>query len=275
MLGELRLGVFDRYTNFISKDMRTDRPTYNGLYTVDANLMEYRHECFFSNICLKGKSVLDIGSCVGATGAWVLDKGASYYHGVEYTPYLCDIAKENFQQYFPKKNWQITCASMENFLIDNTFNYDVVIVAGVLHGLGSPSLICRSLESIFNFAQYCIVESSHPRLEGVNVIPKIIENESFISFGTSSMGDYQNKRQVEYLTSIPSMGFIKRYSSAFGFESTNNVYELLKNRCSVVYNPRGRYCVQLSKIGVKQSIGFANAMQNDNQIKAVDWQHIK
>jgi hypothetical protein len=261
--------VFEKYLNFVLKDPRTQR---HFPYQVDVNFQETRHKCWFDGIELNGKSVLDLGSCVGATGAWVLDQGAEYYHGVEYFSFECDLSKENFQQYFPDKNWQITCSSVENFLSKNTLKYDVVIFGGVLHSLGTPSLICQALEHVFGFAQHCIVESSQAMLLSQTLLntlndsamaDSIRENESFMYFGWAESGDYENNSQMKHLSAVPSMGFIKQYSRAFGFLSNDAVYDQLKTQIPKVY-PKNRYCVQLNKTGPLIPIGFADTKQHSD-----------
>jgi len=74
--------VFIDQPEFLGEDPRVSWPKSSG-YSSDPEFVYERHALLLPADLLKGKRVLDLGSCNAATGAWVLSNGAAYYRGVE------------------------------------------------------------------------------------------------------------------------------------------------------------------------------------------------
>ena len=70
---------FETAPEFVDEDNRQFR-THNP---VTKEQMRNKHEVLFPEHLIKGKTVLDLGSCLGATGHWCLSHGAAHYTGVE------------------------------------------------------------------------------------------------------------------------------------------------------------------------------------------------
>lgn len=117
---------------FISSDPRINRPEH-WQYTVTPDLMKTRHELFFQKTDLNGKSVLDLGCCCAATGAWVLDNGAAHYTGVELQKDFVKTSINNMSEYYDRSKWNIIESSVEEFLDVSDQTYDVILIAGMLH----------------------------------------------------------------------------------------------------------------------------------------------
>ena len=81
----------DRCPEFIDADPRVNRYGVNG-YPINKNFMLRRHYHMFKTLDLTGKRVLDLGSCTGYTGAFVLSNGASYYRGIELNKTFSDLS---------------------------------------------------------------------------------------------------------------------------------------------------------------------------------------
>jgi hypothetical protein len=62
--------VFVDQPEFVDTDPRNQRPEQIA-YRIDTNFMQVRHEILLPKNTLKGKKVLDLGSCNAASGAWV------------------------------------------------------------------------------------------------------------------------------------------------------------------------------------------------------------
>lgn len=151
--------VFERMPEFIETDVRLRRPV-DVSYRIDAEFMEKRHEAMLPESLILGKRVLDLGCAVGATGAWALSHGATYYTGVEIQKKMALSAAKNLDKYFDAKNWGIYTQTIEEFLNENYLNYDIVIVSGVIYGIVDFHSFLKTLCDITN--DCIIIESMHP-----------------------------------------------------------------------------------------------------------------
>ena len=152
------INTFADKPEFIGTDPRQRRPAH-WQYTVTAGLMTQRHDIFFKKTQLTGARVLDLGACCAATGAWVLDRGAAHYTGVELQEKFVASARNNLQQYYPADQWSIVQSDLEQYIDSCEQQFDVVLLAGVLHCLFDYHKILRKLTGI---SQQIIIECFHP-----------------------------------------------------------------------------------------------------------------
>jgi precorrin-6B methylase 2 len=152
------INTFNQRPNFILSDPRQQRPA-TWQYTVTADLMTTRHELFFHKTDLSHKRVLDLGCCCAATGAWVLDRGAKHYTGVELQDKFVDSSRANLSCHYDLEKWDIVHSDVETFLEQCDQSYDVVIMVGVLHCLFDYQKILQKLTSI---GKEIIIECFHP-----------------------------------------------------------------------------------------------------------------
>lgn len=85
---------------------------------------------------IKGKSILDLGSCLGAGGHHALSYGASSYTGVELQNSYVDNSRKLLGKYW-KDGWTIVQQDIEEFLdiaIAEGRKYDYVLAAGIIYG---------------------------------------------------------------------------------------------------------------------------------------------
>lgn len=247
--------VFKKYPHFISTDPRINRKTIG--YMVSSEFMQIRHECLFESINLEGKTILDLGSCVGATGAWALENGAKFYCGVEYHRDLAEISKKNLSS-FDTNRWQVINQPVEELLKTITQTYDIVVVSGILYAFFEPIPI---LQSIAKCGNTIIIESVHPynhnkpdvltdqQMSTLRLSPewlKFMETESFISYGRQRMIWGADGEELIFNSSVPSMGFIIQYMKLLGFDCDSSIYNLLKNKLPNVYNGK-RFSIKLTK----------------------------
>ena len=156
--------IFSSMPEFISTDVRVKRPI-DVSYRIDSEFMQKRHEQMLSPELVRGKSVLDLGCAVAATGAWALYHGARYYTGVELQAKMAQDASNNLQKYFEhvdenEPKWEIFCTSIETFLSWSKAQYDIIIVSGVIYGIIDyfgflADITKRAKEAV-------IIESMHP-----------------------------------------------------------------------------------------------------------------
>ena len=152
------INTFLEKTEFISTDPRQRRPA-EWQYTVTAELMAIRNDIFFKKTQLTGARVLDLGSCCAATGAWVLDRGAAHYTGVELQEKFVASSRQNLQQYYHSDQWHIEQSDLEQYIDACEQEFDVVLLAGVLHCLFDYHKILAKLTQI---SKQIIIECFHP-----------------------------------------------------------------------------------------------------------------
>jgi predicted nicotinamide N-methyase len=155
----MKIDTFERMPEFITTDVRVNRPI-DVSYRIDADFMTKRHEAMLPPKLVKSANILDLGCAVGASGAWALDHGAAYYVGLELQPKMVTDARENFSKYFEKYRWDILQTSVEDFIIDTTLKFDIIILSGVIYGIIDYYGLLKRLTEM---ATTCIViESMHP-----------------------------------------------------------------------------------------------------------------
>lgn len=152
------MNTFVDRPEFINRDSRIHRP-WSWQYTVTADSMTRRHSVFFQHTDLTGKRVLDLGCCCAATGAWVLDRGAAHYTGVELQRKFFATAEQNMAQYYQPEQYRLYNSDIESFLDSHNEQYDIVIMFGVLHCIFDWFKILKKLTSISN---EIIIECLHP-----------------------------------------------------------------------------------------------------------------
>ena len=142
--------IFIDYPEFIDQDPRHQRLSAGAAYTVDANFQFIRHRVSMPQELVQGKSVLDLGCCIGATGAWSLHNGATRYVGVDIQEKFCNIAHSNLQNRFMDYNWVIKQQSLTDFFKTNTETFDRVVLFGVLYNsIYFESLLAEPVRGYF------------------------------------------------------------------------------------------------------------------------------
>jgi hypothetical protein len=181
--------TFNKRPEFILSDPRQHRPA-TWQYTVSADLMTKRHLLFFNKSSLVGKRVLDLGSCCGATGAWVLDRGAAHYTGVELQNKFVNTSRTVLSQYYDTDRWNIVNSGVEEFLSNCTEKYDIVIMVGVLHCLFDYQKILRIITDI---GQEAIIECFHPYNAFKELYPERDNNHLYLLCKTHSLAQIATK----------------------------------------------------------------------------------
>lgn len=152
------IDTFKNRPDFITSDPRQRRPA-TWQYTVTADLMTARHELFFHKTDLVGKRVLDLGCCCAATGAWVLDRGALHYTGVELQDKFAEDSHSNLERHYDHSKWTIVHRDVESFLDQCQQEFDIIIMVGVLHCMFDYYKI---LERLSQIGKEIIIECFHP-----------------------------------------------------------------------------------------------------------------
>jgi hypothetical protein len=194
--------LFDEQSPFIQRDSRTHRP----LLKTTAKLLNLRHETMVPQAIVEGRSVLDIGCALAATGKWVLDRGAQCYVGVEPQKEYVDLATEMLASY-PAAS--IVCERGMEFFSSHDARYDVVTLIGVLHGQFDVLDFLKSACELAN--DYVCIETqgddaTGPVMEPVDSIwmPIAGRNQSSRGFGWI-IAPKALHRIMRYLGFVPDM----------------------------------------------------------------------
>ena len=150
--------TFERMPEFITSDVRVKRPV-DVSYRIDADFMTKRHEAMLPESLVEGKSVLDLGCAVAATGAWVLDHDAKFYAGVELQPKMAYDACVNLEKYFEPPRWKILEKSIEDVISLSPAGYDIIVVSGVIYVIVN---YFGFIEKLTHIADCIVIESMHP-----------------------------------------------------------------------------------------------------------------
>lgn len=140
------INIFQTQPRWIAEDKRTQRPIVvdspgkpggpSFSYNISVDFMFERHKVMLPPELIKGKSILDIGSLLGATGAWCLANGASSYTGLEPQLEFVNHSNSLFQEYFPNGRWENIHNSVDNY--DTDRQWDIVVASGVLYACFDP-----------------------------------------------------------------------------------------------------------------------------------------
>jgi hypothetical protein len=134
--------MFEKFPEFITDDPRYFDPddsssniNRRGQY-VTLEMMEARHKTMLPKEVCEGNSILDLGSCISASGAWALESGALFYTGVEISDDNYESAYFNMREYFPAGPWNLHRKSISKWFggqKDIYTPFDVVLAAGILY----------------------------------------------------------------------------------------------------------------------------------------------
>ena len=149
------MSCFDDAPEFIELDNRQ----FRLLSAVTKEQMENKHEVLFPRSLVEGRTILDLGCCLGATGHWCLSEGATHYTGVEVQETYATAARMLMSKYHPNDAIIIE-SSIEDFLATNTQQYDVVAILGVIYVFTDYYSILKKITDIAR--ESVVVESLYP-----------------------------------------------------------------------------------------------------------------
>lgn len=213
---------FDNYIDFVNSDVRKDR----HLLTVTSESLSKRCDAIMPEFVINKKTVLDLGSAVGAMGHYALCNGATYYTGVEIQ-----------QEYRTRSNALLTKYHNSGWKILNDINqvdekYDVVIACGFIHGFFDVFGILKTICNLSN--KYVIIETNDPRLVVFNIdsTNKKWNRKSprpTITFPTDMSMVTHNSISNEYVPHkgigpLPNKEAIDMIMSVYGFIEDSRIY---------------------------------------------------
>jgi hypothetical protein len=99
---------------------------------------------------IKDKTILDLGSCLGAAGHHALSYGAASYTGVELQTYFADTSRDLLGKYW-ESQWTIIQQDIEEFLdiaIAENRKYDYVLAAGIIYSFIDIVSILKKISKV-------------------------------------------------------------------------------------------------------------------------------
>jgi hypothetical protein len=172
--------------------------------------MTAKHGTLLPEALVRGKTVLDLGCCLGATGHWCLFHGASHYTGVEFQPEYAEGARRLLNRYHPDKT-VIHQTSIEKFLSHpGTAPFDIVCLLGVIYVFTDYYSILKSSAALAKST--IVIEGGHanpdPEFCGVKFRDKQPVNLATIKGSFSGRGTKISPKGLEWL--MEEFGFVSR-----------------------------------------------------------------
>jgi 2-polyprenyl-3-methyl-5-hydroxy-6-metoxy-1,4-benzoquinol methylase len=193
---------FDSYPEFIESDVRKNRPTT----TISSESLSKRCEVLLPKWFIEGKTILDLGHCMGAFGHWALSNGASHYTGVDIQTQFCEKSKTLLGKYWDNSKFTIVQSDVENFLKTTTMKYDIIVAAGVIHGYMNPIGLVQLMSDVSS--EYIVIESQ-----------KVDEEECpAIKFKLVNMVSNRDGLPYEGWTSLIGYDALRAVMHEFNFE---------------------------------------------------------
>jgi len=147
--------VFDDCPEFYLDDNRKNR-LFNP---VTKEMLENKLNVLLQPACVKGKNILDLGSCLGAAGQWALYHGAAFYTGVELQESYAGKSRELLKPWGGRA--RIFQRDIRTFVENtNEDSYDIVLMAGVLYLFVDPQNIIEQMCRVAKEA--VVVETNYP-----------------------------------------------------------------------------------------------------------------
>jgi len=151
-----RGSVFDDCPGFYLNDNRKNR----HFNPVTKEILEGKLNVLLPPWLIKDKSILDLGSCLGAAGQWALYHGASSYTGVELQESYVAQSLELLKPW--KSRAQVYQQDIRSFLKESSDqSYDVILMAGVIYLFVDPKTIIDEMCRVAKEA--VVIETNYPQ----------------------------------------------------------------------------------------------------------------
>lgn len=283
--------LFTDQPEFISNDPRYD-PRYDPQHDVGwtAEFQWDRYESWLKDVDLRDKRVLDLGCAGAAVGAYCLYRGAAHYHGVEISAPIAAMAESNLRRYYDEDRWCITVDAAESFTCILDMQWDVIIAAGVMHGVSD---MLNFLRHMGDLADTVLIENFHPNM---TVIPSMlnrlfnlaptpeekaeiaralawIEREQpYIEINPNGMMclDDQHASANNILKFGASMGALKAIMERLGFTSDYAPYDRMRTQHPRYFGRGRRYAMLFRRTHVSRPMSFADLRQS-GQLESRSW----
>jgi len=208
------INFFKQYPEFVDLDVRKVRP--HG--PVSAESLDNRHAVMLPDEIVKDATILDLGSCLAATGHWVLSKNALHYTGVELQAEQVDISQHLMSKYWTNDKFEVYCQSIQEFLdnaISKNKKYDVVVMIGIMYAFMDHYTLLKKVSQVCK--KYIILDSIYPAsmLDGkIEPDAKIIEIQV-----TQHINHHEERTVYRGMSGRPSPKAVELMLGTLGFKN--------------------------------------------------------
>jgi SAM-dependent methyltransferase len=239
---------FEDQPDFLTTDPSYEFQLSTGLIMKNFQNCYTRFSHWASPEEVKGKSILDIGCRVGATGGYVFKHSAARYVGIDNEKELIDLAQQNLDKYYSEKDYELYTVDAEEFIKSNKEKFDIVFVGRTLHYLVNGNLFLENLSKIANMI---VIEDACPPLMPVSYLlrhvrpgPDIDAILKHLEYDFSvAMTDYffdyfkdhkgypfntVSSDKNSFLGTVYTIGYLKRILNKQGFKEDLEMYERIK-----------------------------------------------
>lgn len=149
------MNIFYEAQEFINLDNRRLRnhytTTFESLYNkINAQLP--------LNL-IENKTILDLGSCLGAAGYYSLYHNAKHYTGIEYQDYYYNTSIQLLSNNFKADKFSIIKQDIIQFLNNVQTNYDIILASGILYGFIDPINLLQKIAKLSN--EYIVIDTRY------------------------------------------------------------------------------------------------------------------
>lgn len=217
---------YDQYPDFYQQDNRQ----YRGLHPITKESLDSRMATLLPEWLVKGRSILDLGSCLGAAGQWALYYGAKSYTGVEIQTDYATLSQK-LLAHWGEAACVHTVGIREYLDKINTQSFDIILAAGVIYLFIDPKEI---IDKICNIAsEVVIIESKHNRAVVKNVIsPDALMVEYRYDQGVNLANA---RKSLEGIAANPTFGVLDLLFRLNGFYMREPILQFPVNEHSIVY----------------------------------------
>jgi SAM-dependent methyltransferase len=245
---------FDRFPGFYERDNRQHR----GRNPITKGVLEAKFDTLLPPWLVKGKTVLDLGACLGAAGQWALFYGAKSYTGVELQTGYVSIARELLSPWGDQA--KIAQADIRSYLAElSDKSYDIILAAGVIYFFVDPDVVVREMCRVAK--ETVLIESNYPELIKRHKLycSKLMLVE-YIFGQDLNMAD--GNYSLSGLAASPSVGALDLFFLLNGFANREGVLKFPVTADSLVYS-------EYAQIDDKLPARFAARYFRTDKINAV------
>lgn len=174
------------FKRFIDLDNRTLR----NFNTVTSEVMLNKCLATLPKDKIQGKTILDLGCCLGAMGAWAIENGAKHYTGIEIQEKYVQQANMLFCEHgFDDNVFSIIQSDVVKFLKDSESQYDIIICIGVVFAI--PDILDFIKEISLKCTDYIIIDSIAPHFFYNNLpVIEVIKDQKINSASDENTPSY-------------------------------------------------------------------------------------
>ena len=219
--------AFDDYPTFYQEDNRRNRgfnPTSKAFLEVKFGVLLPAHD-------VKGKTLLDLGSCYGAAGQWALFNGAKHYTGVEVQQSYVTQSRQLLSHWGERAD--IIHQDVRSYLLASADeSFDLVLLAGMLYHFVDTKQI---IDQACRVSKYSVViETNYPPGVRAGKLPMdaavteyVMDQEVNLDHGNQSM------LGVSATTSLPALDILFRLN---GFNKAEDKLSFPLSSDTVIYD---------------------------------------